>query len=293
MTSPAPRRILVGFDGSDDSVAALQYAADEAAASDATLRIVFAVDDTVLNSAWGIVFDVTAAREDGEKTLSRARELAHERGVPLDAIIAEIALGQPPAVLSRISESASLVVVGRRAESGEHSMFVGSTAVGLAGTTSCPAVLVSALNRPPATPHGVVGVGLDPGAHGLLAVEWALKRASRLGSRVRVVTVVRQPQSRLFGASSGPSAEQRERAMADVRTRVSAELDAMAEQVPGVEVEVDFRYGSPVDELVALSGEVDMLIVGVHPRFPTYSIGGVVRALMTHAACPLGLIRHK
>ncbi len=293
MTTPPPVRILVGVDGSDDSLAALGFAANEAAARGGVLRIVYAVDDTVLNSAWGIVFDVDAVRQGGEKVLERARELAVERGVAPDAIITEVAQGQPPAVLSKMSEAASLVVVGRRAESGEHSMFVGSTAVGLAGTASCPAILLSALNSPDPSQRGVVGVGLDPGAHGQLAVEWALKRARRLGSRVRVVTVVRQPQARLFVSSSGPSDEQRERAMADVRARVTSIVNAEAEKVPGVEVDVDVRYGSPVDELVALSGEVDLLIVGVHPTFPTYSIGGVVRALMTHAVCPLGLIRHK
>ena len=41
-----------------------------------------------------------------------------------------------------------------------------------------------------------------------------------------------------------------------------------------------------------MSEELDLLIVGVHPTFPTYSLGGVVRGLMAHSGCTLGLIRH-
>lgn len=283
--------VLVGYDGSDDGLAALNFGASEAAARSARLHIVYAIDDTVLNSAWGIVFDVEAVRRGGLDLLAQARELAHGRGLPVDRITTDCLVGQPAAVLSRLSESASLVVVGRRAEGGTHSMFVGSTAVGLAGTAACPVVLTSALNRADA-PQGVIGVGLDPGAHGIVALEWGLRRAKRLGARVTVITVVKQPQSRLFGGSA-PSEEQRAKAVGDVRQRVQAAVDAVSAQIPGVPVEVDVRYGSPIDELVAFSEELDMVILGVHPSFPTYSVGGLVRGLMAHSGSTLGLIRHQ
>ena len=290
MTTP-DIRILIGFDGSDDSMAALEFAATEAAVRSGVLHIVYAVDDTVLNSAWGIVFDVEAVRRGGLELLERAREIAHARGVPLEKIETECLVGQPAAVLSRLSETSSLVVVGRRAESGAHSLFVGSTAVGLAGTAGCPVVMTSDLNRTDA-PQNAIGVGLDPGAHGIVAVEWAMKRARRLGDRVQVLTVVKKPQSRLLGGGA-PSDEQLTKAVDDVRARVEAAVDSLRQTIPDVKVEVDVRYGSPIDELVAMSEELDLLIVGVHPSFPTYSLGGVVRGLMAHSSCTLGLIRHK
>ena len=101
MTTP-DIRILIGFDGSDDSMAALEFAATEAAVRSGVLHIVYAVDDTVLNSAWGIVFDVEAVRRGGLELLERAREIAHARGVPLEKIETECLVGQPAAVLSRL-----------------------------------------------------------------------------------------------------------------------------------------------------------------------------------------------
>ncbi|HOA88062.1 MAG TPA: universal stress protein [Propioniciclava tarda] len=282
-------KVLVGYDGSDDGMAALTFAATEAVAREGMLRIVYAVDDTVLNSAWGIVFDVDAVRREGLELLAQAGEIAHGLGVPLEDILTECVVGQPAAVLSRLSEAASVVVVGRRAESGTHSMFVGSTAVGLVGTAGCPVIMVSALNRADA-PQRVIGVGLDPVAHGLVAVEWAMKRAKRLGDRVHVVSVVKKPQGRFFGGTV--SEEQRLRAIEDVRQKVQAAVDGLTAEIPGVPVTVDVRFGSPIDELVSMSEELDLLIVGVHPTFPTYSLGGVVRGLMAHSGCTLGLIRH-
>jgi len=285
-------KILVGYDGSDDGVAALQFAASEAVARGGRLSLVFSVDDTMLNSAWGIVFDVEAVRQGGLDLLQEARDQAHARGVPLERIDTDCVLGQPGAVLSRLSQEASLVVVGRRSEGGEGSAFVGSTAVGLAGTAGCPVVVVAHGQHADA-PKRVIGVGLDPGAHGMVAVDWALMRAKRLGARIIVRTIVRPPTSRFFSLGSGPSDEQKRTMFDGVRAVVDPAVEAARQELPGVPVEVQYRYGSPSDELVELSKECDLLILGVHPSFPTYSVGGTVRAAMTHSACPLGLIRHK
>nr|NLI51244.1 universal stress protein [Propionibacterium sp.] len=296
MTTTGPTvRIVVGCDGSDDARAALRFAAAEAISRDGVLHLVNAIDDTVLNSAWGIVFDVEAVRQGGLDLLQQAREEAQALGVPAERIEADCLVGQPAAVLSRLSETSSLVIVGRRAESGEHSMFVGSTAVGLAGTATCPVVVVSELNRPDDAPRHVIGVGLDPGAPCRLAVEWAVKRAKRLGSRVVAMSVVKPPAAGLFRSvgRTGPTDDEKTRLFASIRGQVEATVAAVTAEVPGVDIDLQFRYGSPTDELIELSRQVDLLIVGVHPSFPTYSVGGKVRALMTHSACPLGLIRYK
>jgi nucleotide-binding universal stress UspA family protein len=52
-----PPRVIVGFDGSDDATIALRYGVSEALARNASLVLLNAVDDTVLTSAWGVVFD--------------------------------------------------------------------------------------------------------------------------------------------------------------------------------------------------------------------------------------------
>ena len=291
----SPIRIVVGCDGSDDARAALTFAVEEALGREGILHLVNAIDDTVLNSAWGIVFDVDVVRQGGLDLLEQARDEAHALGVPLERIETDCLVGQPAAVLSRLSETSSLVIVGRRAESGEHAMFVGSTAVGLAGTASCPVVVVSQLNATETARNGVIGVGIDPGVRCVLAVEWAVKRAKRLGARVVGMTVVKPPAAGLFRSAgrTGPTDDEKTRLFAGVRSQVEQVVASVVAEVPGVDIDLQFRYGSPNAELLELSRTLDTLIIGVHPSFPTYSVGGKVRALMTHSACPLGLIRYK
>ena len=65
-----PARIVVGFDGSDDSFRALAHGVREALLREAELVLVHAVDDTVLNSAWGVVFDPEQIKEGAAEMLA-------------------------------------------------------------------------------------------------------------------------------------------------------------------------------------------------------------------------------
>lgn len=284
--------IVVGFDGSDDGIAALEFACEEARGRGADLRVIHAVDDSMLNSAWGVVFDVDACRRTGEALIDRAREIAACRGVHGPQFSGEVVVGQPTTVLMHASERASVVVVGRRAEPGADRMFVGSTGVGLAGFASCPLIVVSELAQH-RQPTGVVSVAIDSSQTNSPALEWGFLRAERLGARLQVVSIVTRPRGRLF-ANHGTTDEQMDAAIAETSRRLDAILAPFRAQHPQVDAAVSVRRAeSMVEEIVRVSHESDMLIIGVHPGFPTYSIGGTVRALMAHASCPLGIIRHR
>ena len=291
LPAKAPR-ILVGFDGSDDAIAALEFACDEALGRKADLHVVHAVDDTMLNSAWGIVFDIEAFRTTGERLVAQARDIAVSRGLTDDLVLTEVIVGQPTTVLLTASEQASVIVVGRRAEPGSDRMFVGSTGVGLAGQAACPVIVVSSV--PQRAAHtGLVSVAIDSSQNDSPAVAWGFLRAGRLGARLQVMTVVTRPRGR-FWALNGTTDEQMAAAADEAGRRLEAILAPFRDQHPGVDAVVSVRRAeSMLDEIVRVSAESDMLIVGVKAGFPTYSIGGTVRGLMAHSACPLGIIRHR
>ena len=285
-------RIVVGFDGSDDAIAALEFACADALGRGADLHVIHAVDDTMLNSAWGIVFDIDSYRRTGESLVDQAREVAASLGIHDDRFTGEVVVGQPLTVLLRAGEHASVIVVGRRAEPGADRMFVGSTGVGLASQAPCPLVIVSDLARHH-QPTGVVSVAIDSTQNHSPAVEWGFLRAGRLGSRLRVVSIVTRPRGRFF-ALNGTTDEQMDAAAAETARRLEAILAPFRALHPEVDAVVDVRKAeSLVEEIVGVTHTSDMLIIGVHAGFPTYSVGGTVRALMAHAACPLGIIRHR
>lgn len=285
-----PARVLVGFDGSDDAFRALELGIAEAQAREAELVVVHAVDDTVLNSAWGVVFDPEEIKLNAAEMLARGVEDAVAAGLPRTRVRTEVVLGNPAAALTRMSHQASLVVVGRRATEPGERLFVGSTSVGVVGAAHCPVIVVSAVDTPHEARTGVIGVAVDTSARGAVALEWALQECIQFGGKVVVISVFRSPQGRWF-TGGDPTEEQKEAAIAVTRERMAEMISEITEDYPEAEVELEVDYGNPVDVLVARSDELDLLMLEVHASFPTYSVGGLIRGVLTHGRCPVGVIR--
>lgn len=280
-----PARVIVGYDGSAEADAALRYGVADALGRGADLVLVNAVDDMVLGSAWGVVFDVETIREAARQLLRSAAEQAVALGMPSDRVRHDVELGGPGAVLARHSEAASLIVVGRSSTAGERA-FVGSTAVGLASTAHCPVVVVAADHLERGDRRGWIGVGVSTAAKGETALEWALREAQRHGGGVRVISVAKAAASRWFGGGAIPP-EVRDELLRVTGQRVAELIAPLAAPHPEVPVEVDVSYGTPLDVLVPKTEELDLLVVGDQPGFPSYTIGGTTRGLMAHAHCPV------
>lgn len=127
--------VAVGFDGSNDSRAALRWAASLAASSHASLKVVHAVG--LLEHA-GLSGQVAPHEEV-------VREIAVDAGMDSSAVEWLVVDGDPCSALLRMSEkpySVDLVVVGSRG-SGEHSgSLLGSTSLELVEHSSIPVVIV-------------------------------------------------------------------------------------------------------------------------------------------------------
>ena len=285
-----PARVLVGFDGSDDAFRALELGIAEARARDAELVVVHAVDDTVLNGAWGVVFDPEEIKLNAAEMLARGVEDAVAAGLPRNRVRTEVVLGNPAAALTRMSHQASLVVVGRRATEPGERLFVGSTSVGVVGAAHCPVIVVSAIDTPHEARTGVIGVAVDTSARGAVALEWALQESIQFGGKVVVISVFRSPQGRWF-TGGDPTEEQQAAAIEVTRERMAEMISEITEDYPDAQVELEVDYGNPVDVLVARSDELDLLMLEVHASFPTYSVGGLIRGVLTHGRCPIGVIR--
>jgi len=285
-----PARVIVGFDGSDDAQAALAFGLAHAKARGAELAIVYAVDDTVLNSAWGVVFDPDEIKRGAGAMLDDTTKELVKQGFPAARIRTSVVLGAPPTALSRLSEWACLVVVGRRSDSSERA-FVGSTAVGAAATSRCPVVVVCA-DQPLREETKRIGVAINAavrlGGHGL---DWALDEARRTGASLTVLSVAKAVTSRFF--ASNTTQQQQDEMVAETRQRVDAIVAHARESHPDVTIGAEVAYGSPVDTLVARSADLDLLVAEVQTSFPTFAVSGVARGIMTHAHCPVALLRAK
>lgn len=143
------RRVVVGVDGSEHSVAAARVARAEAALRDAELHVVHTFADTV--SGYGgmpwVVPDTTLA-EQAEATLRESLRAAGPNALG-DRVRAEVRLGIDWDVLLDVAEGADLLVVGSRGRSGWAGLLLGS--VGLHAVTAAPCPVMVVRPRGPAS----------------------------------------------------------------------------------------------------------------------------------------------
>ncbi|MVA75687.1 universal stress protein [Auraticoccus sp. F435] len=288
MSKPLTHRVVVGVDGSDDGQRALVYAVRAALAREADLLIAHAVDDAVLAGAWGVVYDPTLLQQAGESIVDEAVETARSMGLPAERVHREVAMGNPSGVLAKLSETADLVVVGRRSVRGLERLFVGSTSVGVAASARCPVIMVSAASHVEHTGFlGRIGIGLEPNPKASGALRMAFEEAERRGATLEVVHAWQPPTVGLFSRTPNPEKLQ------ELRRRDAEHVQELVERLrrehPGVEVEVLEVDAHPVDTLVTRSADLDLLWLGVHEG--GLGVGAVVRGVMAHSRCPLALVR--
>jgi nucleotide-binding universal stress UspA family protein len=139
--------IVVGYDGSADSTAALRWATQLSSAIGGRLRIVHAVG--LLERA-GLLADHFAVHQE------TALGVATEEGGDRERIEWSMVDGDPCSALLRMTvppESADLVVVGSRGSDAHGASLLGSTSLELAERSTIPVTIVPPAreneNRPP------------------------------------------------------------------------------------------------------------------------------------------------
>ena len=139
--SPTPAsQIVVGVDGSEQSVAALRFARKLAPAFDATIRAVAAWDDPADYPAY-----VPLGRSDythaARKELDEALTAAFGEDTP-PGLEASVVFGHPVKALVKASRDATLLVVGSRGHGTFRGLLVGSVSSACVAHAYCPVLVV-------------------------------------------------------------------------------------------------------------------------------------------------------
>jgi nucleotide-binding universal stress UspA family protein len=146
MTSDGEARqvVLVGVDGSPESVAALAWASHYAAVTDTMVRAVRAWHyPATLGVPEGKAPEaVTGEVERGMRDdLARAVAQVYPEA-PEGQVEMEVRYGHPAQVLIDASKDASLLVVGHRGHGAFTGMLIGSVSTHCVTSASCPVVVV-------------------------------------------------------------------------------------------------------------------------------------------------------
>ena len=169
MDSPAP--VMVGVDGSKAGVRAALWAADEAAARDTTLDLVYVVDPERFD-------DLDDAMAVARHAIHRAWQAitASDKQVKLES---EILQGNPIIELANAAHRAALICVGHKGMDDSAPMARGWTATSLARIAPISVAVIRRrhTHRPPSFHRWVVAV-LDESAQSNTVLQTALDEAS-------------------------------------------------------------------------------------------------------------------
>jgi nucleotide-binding universal stress UspA family protein len=145
MSSDGRELVVVGVDGSEESIAALSWAARYATAVGATLRAVAAWHFPAAAGTAPVGFAPEPVRAEAEEHVrdSIAAAIAKVlQGPAAEKVETKIAYGHPAQVLLDESSDADLLVVGHRGRGAFTGMLVGSVSTHCVTHATCPVVVV-------------------------------------------------------------------------------------------------------------------------------------------------------
>jgi len=280
------RPIVVGYDGSDDARAALNWALDEASRMSAPVRLVYAFEwfaGPVWISPGPTSWPDTQARNVVRGMLTTAVDGARESH-PTVSVTASMVDGPSALRLQDASDEASLVVVGSRGLGGFTELLVGSTAVGASAGAHCPVVVVRGVPRP----DGQIVVGVDGSRCSQVALGWAFEQAAARRAALRVVKTWQSPAQQFVLPDMDVESVSR------VALRGLDELvKEWREKYPEVVVTTEVRDAAPAATLIELSEAAQLVVVGSRGRggLRGLLLGSVSQQLIHHSHAPVAVVR--
>ncbi|WP_314612856.1 universal stress protein [Streptomyces stackebrandtii] len=286
------RTVTVGLDGSQESLVATQWAAEEALRRAVPLRLLraWSIDE----DPWARPVDPATARGWGERTLAIAERRLRRRHPGLD-VEAEWVAGDPVEVLCAAAEEAELLVLGSRGLGGLAGFLAGSVSLAVLASTRRPVVLVRPHDplEPEQDRTGEVVIGLDVSAPSDEVLAFGFAAADRYGCDLRAVHSWSVPA--LYGPDMGGVLPLLMTEVAeDARRALDEALAPWTEKFPGVVVVRDCRQGRPAQDLMELSHDARLVVVGRRirrARIGTH-IGAVTHAVLHHCLAPVAVVPH-
>ncbi|MER6328611.1 universal stress protein [Streptomyces sp. NPDC001034] len=291
--SAAP--VIAAVDGSEDSLRAMEWAADAARRRAAPLRVVHVRQYAAWGQADVLVAGPPEAEVDPVLDEVRAR-LADHAPETVEYLALE---GAPGAVLPELGVDAQLMVLGSRGRGGFASLLLGSNSLAAARDAECPVVVVPPPGREvhgdgPAEPGPRVVVGLNVDSPDEATLSFAFTEAALRGARVQAIAAYPWPlQTWSAPGQLVPPMPDEEAIANETRTLAEGFLAPHRERHPSVRADAEALPGDAAGNLVAASRDAELVVVGRHRRHllaPARMMGSVTQAVLLHAASPVAVL---
>ncbi|MFE6360522.1 universal stress protein [Streptomyces sp. NPDC057806] len=285
------RPITAGFDGTEESLAALGWAAREAVRRGLALRVVHAwrfqaleaveEADPGTQAQWAREAVAGAARDIGERHPGLEVTTDALEGGPVDALVAAAA-------------DAEMLVLGSRGHGAVVGFLLGSVGQQVIVEAERPVVLVRAGDKPAAEVAGheiVVGQQGDP-EDSAAALRFAFETAAARGATVRAVRAWTLPPLFAYSPGSLKLLDDAGGLEPFEQKALAAALQPWRDRFPDVHVVEHVEMGSAGQVLLSVAGRAQLMVVGrrVHRTAVGARIGSVAHGVLHHAGCPVAVV---
>jgi nucleotide-binding universal stress UspA family protein len=290
--------VTVGFDGSAESQAAVDWAALEAERQGLPLRLVH----VWRRQPHTLGTDPDKEHEWIEHVPRRAarRVVEHHPDLQVERLSVP---GVPADVLIDLTEESPLLVLGSRALSRTSGFLLGSVSQEVTARAEGPVVLVRAsfedeelreersLPEQPAT--GPVVVGLDLVQPSREVLRFAFEAAALRGATLRAVHAWKLPAVFTYGPRMIDQHQRSELARREHHL-LSTALLPWREKYPQVTVDERAAPGNAARHVIDWADDASLLVVGRRMRRPALGprLGPVTQAALHHATPPVAVVPH-
>ncbi|MEU6253989.1 universal stress protein [Streptomyces sp. NPDC047043] len=287
------RPITAAVDGTDESLAALDWAAREAVRRGLALRVV---------QAWRFqpYEAIDAADPDTQAawvrdTLAEAARTVTARHTGLD-VTTDVVEGDTVDTLVAAAADAELLVLGSRGHGPVVGFLLGSVGQQVIAETTRPVVLVRAGDQPTAEAAGreiVVGQQGEPD-DSADTLRFAFETAAARGAAVRAVRAWTLPPVFAYSPGSMHLLDEAGGLEPFERKALSAALQPWRERFPDVPVVEHVEIGSAGQVLLSVAARAQLMVVGRRARRTAVGarIGSVAHGVLHHAPCPVAVVPH-
>jgi nucleotide-binding universal stress UspA family protein len=282
--------LIVGIDGSDHSLRAIDWAVAEAARQDVPLRLVHgSLWEHYERAVPDFGGEPSAEHLLAEHILASAAQRAAKAGAAVE-VTTDLAPAAPVDALLREAAGAFAIVVGTRGRGGITGMLLGSTSLQVAARARCPVVVVRGAGSNMRGELSRVTVGVGPDGDSAAAVAFAAREAHVREAELLALGAWRRPAGDLLGTS--PAAEASERERENTEWALDGVLLTVARDYPKVTVRREAAEGRARNALLDASARSDLLVVGARRRHGSVGmqLGPVNHAVLHHSVCPVAVV---
>ncbi|WP_022867476.1 universal stress protein [Schaalia vaccimaxillae] len=285
--------ILVGVDGSTESLAAVSWAADRAVRTGARVHVLCtyalaSYSAAALDGGYAVLDD-EALKRGAQQVIDEAQAKAKERGAP--NVSGSIEPGDPAGVLVEMSREVDLVVVGSRGGGGFADRLLGTVSSALPAHAKCPVVVVPKHTAGKKfTPVERIVVGVDGSDVASSALRKAIDEAELWDAKITAVSAVPIATGSSMMTWS-PTAADHSSLLRDVRKGMNIAIqEALGDRT--IDVARHALDGTAASLLIEFSTAVDLVVVGTRGRggLAGVLLGSTSQTVLSHSTCPVLIV---